>query len=145
MKGTRLNDPKLFFNRELSQLEFIRRVFAQAEDTHVSLLERLKFLCISSEILDEFFEIRVAGLRQQDLYKVSKTGPDGLKAEEVLAVISDQAHELIQKQYDLLNGEIIPELSTSGIEFLSEGDWTEKQRRWLRTCLLYTSPSPRDS
>ena len=61
MKGTRLNDPKNFFNRELSQLEFIRRVFAQAEDTHVSLLERLKFLCISSEILDEFFEIRVSG------------------------------------------------------------------------------------
>ena len=98
MKGTRLNDPKNFFNRELSQLEFIRRVFAQAEDTHVALLERLKFLCISSEILDEFFEIRVSGLRQQDLYKVSKTGADGLKAEEVLSVISDLGHELIQNQ-----------------------------------------------
>ena len=133
MKGTRLNDPKNFFNRELSQLEFIRRVFAQAEDTHGALLERLKFLCISSEILDEFFEIRVSGLRQQDLYKVSKTGADGLKVEEVLSVISDRAHELIQNQYDLLNSEIIPKLSTRGIDFLSEGDWTERQKRWLRT------------
>ena len=83
--------------------------------------------------MDEFFEIRVSGLRQQDLYKVSKTGADGLKAAEVLSVISDRAHELIQKQYDLLNGEIIPQLSKSGIDFLSEGDWTERQKRWLRT------------
>ena len=83
----------------------------------MSLLERLKFLCISSEILDEFFEIRVSGLRQQDLYKVSKTGADGLKAAKVLAVISDRAHELIQNQYDLLNGEILPNCQRAVLTF----------------------------
>ena len=73
-----LADPALYINRELSLLEFERRVLAQARDPAMPLLERLRFLTICSTNLDEFFEIRVAGLRQQDALGVSKPGPDGL-------------------------------------------------------------------
>ena len=72
-----LADPNLFLNRELSQLEFHRRVLAQASDLSVPLLERLRFMTISSSVLDEFFEIRVAGLRQQVQLGVDRPGPDG--------------------------------------------------------------------
>lgn len=85
----------LFLNRELSLLEFNRRVLEQARDERVPLLERLKFLCISSSNLDEFFEIRVAGLQQLAELNPSQRGPDGLTPAENLAAISQRAHALV--------------------------------------------------
>ena len=79
-----LTNPELYINRELSQLEFMRRVVAQAEDESVPLLERLRFLCIASSVLDEFFEIRVAGLKQQEAYGSTQRGPDNLSPADQL-------------------------------------------------------------
>ena len=86
-----LANPDLYINRELSQLEFVRRVVAQAEDDSVPLLERLRFLCIASSVLDEFFEIRVAGLKQQEAYGSTQRGPDNLTAAEQLRQIEPVA------------------------------------------------------
>ena len=79
-----LQSPQLFLNRELSQLEFNRRVLAQAQDDSVPLLERLRFLCISCTNLDEFFEIRVAGLKQRSELGSPAPGPDGMTPTTVL-------------------------------------------------------------
>src|SRR5262245_44612983 len=85
MTAMELQPAELFLNRELSLLEFNRRVLAQAHDESVPLLERLKFLCISSSNLDEFFEIRVAGLMQMAERGAAQKGPDGLGTQELLA------------------------------------------------------------
>src|SRR5437867_6870953 len=87
-------DPSLHINRELSLLEFDRRVLAQAREPSTPLLERLRFLTICSTNLDEFFEIRVGGLKQQVDLGMSRPGPDGLTPQETLARIADTAHEL---------------------------------------------------
>ena len=75
-----LSNPELYINRELSQLEFMRRVVAQSVDETVPLLERLRFLCIASSVLDEFFEIRVAGLKQQEAYGSVQRGYPALSS-----------------------------------------------------------------
>ena len=103
--------PELYINRELSLLEFNRRVFAQAKDERNPLLERLRFLCIASTNLDEFFEIRVAGLAQQVKYGSVQTGADNMTPVEVLKRISEVAHEFVVEQYDILNNVLIPELA----------------------------------
>jgi polyphosphate kinase len=121
----------LFLNRELAQLAFNRRVLAQAEDEATALLERLRFLCIVSNNLDEFFEIRVAGLKQQIAFG-GKPGPDGLAPREVFRQVSEAAHELIARQYQLLNGEILPALATQGIRFLRRTHWNAAQAEWVR-------------
>ena len=92
-----------FINRELSLLAFNRRVLAQATDEAVPLLERLRFLCIVSSNLDEFFEIRVAGLKEQIKLGSRTTDNDGLEPAEVLRRVALQAHALIAEQYSLLN------------------------------------------
>ncbi len=121
----------LFLNRELSQLAFNRRVLAQAEDAHTPLLERLRFLCIVSSNLDEFFEIRVAGLKEQIKYG-GIAGPDGLAARDVFRAVSAAAHELIDRQYRLLNETILPSLAREGIRFLRRTHWNETQQQWVR-------------
>ena len=83
-----LSDPSLYINRELSWLEFNQRVLEEAQDPSNPLLERLKFLCIVASNLDEFFEVRVAGLKQQRESNVSEGGPDGMSPGEQLAAIS---------------------------------------------------------
>ncbi|MFK8052217.1 MAG: polyphosphate kinase 1 [Woeseiaceae bacterium] len=123
--------PEHFVNRELSLLEFNKRVLAQARDASIPLLERLRYLCISCTNLDEFFEIRVAGLKQREEIASSAAGPDKLSAQEVLAAISDSAHTLVGQQYDALNNELLPALEDAGIRFRRRGDWTEEQRDWL--------------
>ncbi|MEJ2175141.1 MAG: RNA degradosome polyphosphate kinase, partial [bacterium] len=92
-----------FFNRELGILEFNRRVLAQAADDAVPLLERLGFLTIVSSNLDEFFEIRVAGLKEQIKLDIPEPGPDGRGPQEALADVTVQAHALVAEQYRLLN------------------------------------------
>ena len=90
-KTTQIGDAELYINRELSLLEFNRRVLEQAKDEDIPLLERLRFLCIASSNLDEFFEIRVSGLKQQVAFGSTQTGPDQMSPTEQLRAISQTA------------------------------------------------------
>ena len=124
--------PDHFINRELSLIAFNRRVLAQAADERVPLLERLKFLCIVSSNLDEFFEVRIGGLREHIRMGARGVTSDGRSAQEALRLIAAEAHQLIAEQYSLLNDVILPLLEKEGIVFLRRGDWTEAQRDWVR-------------
>ena len=123
---------ELFINRELSLLEFNRRVLEQAKDVSIPLLERLKFLCISSANLDEFFEIRVAGTQQQADLPAPQRGSDGMSPQELLAAISTRAHALVEEQYRVFNEVIVPALDREQIRFLRRAEWTPEQDSWLR-------------
>ncbi len=131
MDAVNLSNPELYINRELSMLEFNRRVLEQSNDAELPLLERLKFLCIASSNLDEFFEIRVAGLKQQQAFGSTQTGPDNMSPGVQLARIADVAHALVDDQYRILNDVLLPQLRNEGIRFLARGEWTRKQRGWL--------------
>ena len=126
-----LFDPRLYLNRELSMLAFHRRVLAQARDPATPLLERLRFVTICSTILDEFFEIRVGRLHQEQALNLGSPGPDGMTPKEVLRAVSVQAHLLIDEQYRVLNDEILPALAVEGIRILRRDEWTEAQRAWI--------------
>src|SRR3989440_6183846 len=91
----RFGDPKNFINRELSWLEFNRRVLEEAQDQRQPLIERVKFLTIVSSNLDEFFEIRVAGIKQQIASETSDVGPDGLTPTDIFNAIRRIAHEMV--------------------------------------------------
>ena len=121
-----------FLNRELGQLEFNHRVLAQAEDASVPLLERLKYLCIVSSNLDEFFEIRVAGLKEQINLAGVPAGADGMDARQTLKLVREQAHQIIARQYQVLNKEILPALDQEGIRFLRRTQWSDAQRTWVK-------------
>jgi polyphosphate kinase len=128
--------PDLFINRELSQLAFNRRVLELAEDESIPLLERLRFLCISSTNLDAFFEIRVAGLKQQVALGLGTLGPDCLTPQEQLAQICTQAHALVEDQYRVLNEILIPALETEDIRFVRRSEWNEAQARWVKSYFI---------
>ncbi|MGM0812309.1 polyphosphate kinase 1 [Thioalkalivibrio sp.] len=132
MNDIDLDNPELYLNRELSLLEFNRRVLQLALDQGYPLLERLRLLCISSTNLDEFFEVRVGSLRQQVALNVHTPGPDGLTASEQLAKISVVAHELVAEQYRTLNEVLIPELAEKEIRFIRRTHWNDVQRRWVK-------------
>ncbi len=132
MEAVNLNSPELFINRELSLLEFNRRVIEQANDESVPLLERLKFLCIASTNLDEFFEIRVAGIKQQVKYGSVQTGADNQSPAEVLRQISETAHKLVEEQYRVLNEVITPELAREKIRLLKRSVWKPALTRWVK-------------
>ena len=121
-----------FINRELGQLEFNRRVLAQAEDPGVPLLERLKYLCIVSSNLDEFFEIRVAGLKEQIKLSGVPAGPDGMDARQTLKLVRKQVRALVARQYQLLNEDLLPSLEREGIRFLRRTSWNDAQRAWVK-------------
>ncbi|HEY7671797.1 MAG TPA: RNA degradosome polyphosphate kinase, partial [Gammaproteobacteria bacterium] len=131
MDAPNLRLPDYYINRELSQLEFNTRVLDQAKDRSLPLLERLKFLCISSTNLDEFFEIRVAGLKQRVEASSAPMGPDNLSPAEVLRKITTATRGLVAEQYRLLNEELIPALRNERINFVRRDDWTSAQRQWL--------------
>ncbi|HSH06465.1 MAG TPA: polyphosphate kinase 1 [Burkholderiales bacterium] len=124
--------PAHFLNRELGILEFNRRVLAQAADESVPLLERVGFVTIVSSNLDEFFEIRVAGLKEQIKLEIPEPGPDGRGPKEVLAEVGVQAQALVAEQYRLLNEVLLPQLAAAGIHFPRRSDWTPTQRQWVR-------------
>lgn len=128
--------PQNFINRELGLLEFNRRVLAQAEDATIPLLERLKYLCIVSSNLDEFFEIRVAGLKEQIKLGGIATGPDGLEAAQVMKRLFEPMHQLIARQYQLFNKELVPALAAQGIRFLRRTHWNEVQQAWVKDFFL---------
>src|SRR5580692_6198866 len=117
--------PQTFINRELSSLEFNQRVLAQSLDPRVPLLERLKFLCISSSNLDEFFEIRVSGLKQLLELGGTQTGSDGLGIADQLSAIHTHATALVHDQYACLNDVLLPGLAEAGIEVIDAADWDE--------------------
>jgi polyphosphate kinase len=126
-----LRDPGLYLNRELSLLEFQWRVLELAKDAATPLLERLRFLTICSTNLDEFFEIRVAGLKQQVAFGVTQAGPDGQTPQETLQKVSVAAHALVEEQYRVLNQVLLPELEAKGVRILESPDWTPKIQRWI--------------
>src|SRR5215472_12425926 len=111
----RFGEPKNFINRELSWLEFNRRVLEEAQDPSQPLMERVKFLTIFSSNLDEFFEIRVAGIKQQIESETSDIGPDGLSPSEIFDHIQKTVRELVGTQYALWKNELVPELAKNGI------------------------------
>ncbi len=123
--------PDHFLNRELAVLAFNRRVLAQAIDASMPLLERLRFICIVSSNLDEFFEVRVAGLKEQIKLGSLIPDADGLPPTEVLHRVGLEAHTLIADQYALLNNEILPALALEGIQFIRRNLWTPEQAEWI--------------
>ncbi|HEA51796.1 hypothetical protein LCGC14_1172550 [marine sediment metagenome] len=121
-----------YFNRELGQLQFNYRVLKQALDTTHPLINRLMFCCIFSSNMDEFFEIRAAGLRQQIKYGRETVGADGILPVQALSEISRIAHEYIAEQYDILNHILIPEMEKENIHFVRRREWTPEQANWVR-------------
>jgi len=121
-----------FLNRELSLIEFNRRVLAQAENEETPLLERLRFICIVSSNLDEFFEVRIAGLKEQIKLDSPGFGPDGMSPGQTFEQVSGQVHALIARQYQLLNDIVLPALVEQGICFLRRSVWNDSQREWIR-------------
>ena len=126
-----LASPEFYLNRELSQLDFNARVLAQAEDPRVPLLERLRYLTICSTNLDEFFEVRVAGLKEQITYGVTTVGADGRTPAEIMAVVSERAHALVERQYEVLNELLLPQLARAGIRVLKRIELNAEQREWV--------------
>jgi len=122
---------QLYINRELSLLEFNRRVLEQARDQTIPILERLRFLCISSTNLDEFFEVRVAALMQRVEIAAPPPWPDKTPLHQLLSDIRQRTRLLVESQYQILNTEIFPVLAESGILFQRRSAWTIKQRAWL--------------
>ncbi len=127
----RLDDPGLFINRELSWLEFNARVLNEANDEKVPLYERLKFLAIFAQNLDEFFMVRVAGLQAQISGEVEELPPDGLTPDQQLASISQRVHELTYEQYRIWNQGLRKELRTAGVALVSPDELSPKEQAAL--------------
>jgi polyphosphate kinase len=119
-----------YLDRELSQLAFNRRVLAQAEDSSIPLLERLRYLCIVSSNLDEFFEIRIASLLAQHRLDGIPSNPSAHAA--TLERMSEECHRIVERQYSVLNDEILPRLSAAGIHLLRNEDRNPAQRQWVK-------------
>src|SRR5258707_13467105 len=126
----RFGDPKNFINRELSWLEFNRCVLEEAQDPRQPLIERVKFLTIFSSNLDEFFEIRVAGIKQQIASETSDVGPDGLSPTELFDRIQKTVRELVGTQYALWKNELLPEMAKNGIYVREIEEMSSKRTAW---------------
>lgn len=126
---TEINPTAIYLNRELSQLAFNRRVLAQAENRHIPLLERLRYLCICSSNLDEFFEVRIASLLANRI-EGEHIDPPELSA--ALERTSIECHQIVARQYELLNKEILPQLAGQGIHLLRHEDRNDAQRAWVK-------------
>ena len=127
-----LNDSTYFENRELNYLKFNLRVLSQARNTKHPLLERLMFLLIFSSNLDEFFEVRVSGLRKQLDFGRQRPGPDGQYPEQVLKAIHLQVKGALAEQYKILNEDLLPNLAKENIHFLPRHDWNDELKKWTR-------------
>src|SRR5713101_6891026 len=128
--ANRFSEPRNFVNRELSWLEFDRRVLEEAQDPTQPLIERVKFLTIVSSNLDEFFEIRVAGIKQQIESETSDIGPDGLSPTETFDRIQKTVRQLAAAQYALWNNELLPELGKNGIYVREIAELPPKREAW---------------
>ena len=126
-----VEDTQRFINREISWLGFNMRVLEEARNTAHPLLERLRFLCIVDSNLDEFFEIRVAGLKEE-IAANAPPGPDGIPLREVFRLVTAAAQELVARQYQVLNEEVFPLLAAEGIRFLRRSKWNAAQKDWVK-------------
>jgi polyphosphate kinase len=127
-KTVNLDDPELYINRELSMLTFQERVLEEALDESNPLLERIKFISILGSNLDEFFMVRVGGLRMQINAGITKLSPDGLTPAEQLAAIRKRALQLMVRARDHLRGQLLPQLNDAGIHVLDFHELTQKQK-----------------
>ncbi|WP_407738321.1 polyphosphate kinase 1 [Hyalangium sp.] len=123
-----LNDPLLFINRELSWLAFNGRVLADVRDANLPIYERLKFFAITSSNLDEFFMVRVAGLKQQQSSGVAETAADGMLPADQLAAISERTHAMVDEVYRLWREELLPKLASHGVAVLTRDKLTAEQK-----------------
>ncbi len=126
-----LNDPSLYINRELSQVEFNKRVLREGFDRNHPLLERLKFLAIYSSNMDEFFMVRVSGLKQQVLLGINKRPADGLSPREQLVAVHRLVSELSVEYTQLWHDELYPQLIEAGIHVLSLEEMKRRQQKKL--------------
>jgi polyphosphate kinase len=124
-----LDDPRLYINRHLSWLAFNRRVLEEAFDSSNPLLERVKFLAITASNLDEFVEVRVAGMLQQSEHGLSEAGPDGMAADDELERIGFQLHEFVDEQYRCWNDGLLPALKAKDIRVVSVDSLSDEERR----------------
>jgi polyphosphate kinase len=131
MDSPDLKAPQNYINRELSFLEFNQRVLDQAFDESVPLLERLRFLCISSSNLDEFFEIRVAGLKQLLELGSGSFASDSMSLPELLSAVHERALQLVAQQYRCLNEVLLPAMAAQGISLLGRSAWSPEAQKWL--------------
>jgi polyphosphate kinase len=126
-------DTPRFLNRELSRLDFDERVLAMAGDPKLPLLERVRFLAIFSQNLDDFFQVRVAGLKEQVLAAVAMASPDGMSPLEQLRAIRTRVESLIQRQTDIFNTELVPALAAAGISLVRGPEVTKKELSQLHS------------
>src|SRR5471032_2833594 len=119
-------------NRELGILGFNERVLSQAADTAVPLLERLRFICITSSNLDEFFEVRMAGLQEQMRDNPGALSPDGMSLQHVYDLVVERAQKLVHRQYRMLHDTVLSALEQEGIYFHGTEAWNEAQTEWAR-------------
>lgn len=127
-----LASSEYYLNRELSLLAFNQRVLALALDEQIPLLERLRFLCITSANLDEFFEVRIAGHQEKLASGTSFRGPDGLCSDEVLDRVSEQAHKIVTSLYACFNDAILPALAKQNIRFVAANKWSPALQKWIK-------------
>ncbi len=125
-----LSDPSLYNNRELSLLEFTERVLEEAQDPSNPILERLRYICIVASNLDEFFEVRVAGLKQQRQSNVSAPAPDGMSPGEQLAAISSRVRKMVDDKYRTWSEELVPALEKNNIFFLNHDQLTNAEKQY---------------
>ncbi|MBK8013388.1 MAG: polyphosphate kinase 1 [Deltaproteobacteria bacterium] len=128
--------PELFANRELSFLEFNQRILQEAADPEVPLLERLKFVAIVSANLDEFFMVRVAGLKQQLKSGVLEAGPDGMLPSEQLRAIAQRVRSQVAEQERILLEQLVPELALANIQLLRVGTLPDDAKEWVGQTFL---------
>ncbi|MGE8619266.1 MAG: RNA degradosome polyphosphate kinase, partial [Achromobacter spanius] len=129
---TRPPGEPLLMNRELSLLKFNERVLAMAENPTTPLLERLRYVCIVSSNLDEFFEIRISSLKEQQLQSPNLVGPDGMTPDQAFENVQHAVHALVARQYNLLNDDILPAMQAEGITLHHASEWNAEQQEWAR-------------
>lgn len=129
---TTLDSPEYFINREFTALAFNERVLQLAKDERIPLLERMRFLCICSGNLDEFFEIRVAGLKEKIALSSHKLYIDGLRADEIFSQICKKGHLLCDELYHIFNKHLLPAMQAEKIYFLNGNEWSEDIQLWAK-------------
>src|SRR5699024_1506879 len=132
-KNMKDNDVPTLLNRELSLLKFNERVLAMSERDTTPLLERLRYLCIVSSNLDEFFEIRISSLKEQQRQSPVLAGVDGRKPQEAITEVQKAVHALANRQNQLYINSILPSLHEEGVHVFDASQWSEPVTGWLKS------------